>query len=83
MAPGRNIMERRFEVWNIIRNLKDQNFTSKDDPIRELLVLTNKYIVEGERVKIDIPFPRIGKRIVGCLEVNKKRECVVILRQMR
>lgn len=48
--------------------------------IKELYILFKKYIDEGERILINIPFPEMNKRIEGVLAINKNEEVAIRLK---
>ena len=76
----RNEQERRFETLNIIYQLKQNNITSKYPAIRTLLELMNTYVIYGDRIEVNIPFPEMKKRIKGVLASHKYEEVVVVLK---
>ena len=78
----RNEQERRFETLNIIYQLKQNNITSKYPAIRELLNKMHTYVVTGDRIEINIPFPEMNKRIKGVLASHKYEEVVIMLKHI-
>ena len=66
--------ERSEEAKNIIKSLTELQLTVEYEPIKELFEILQKYIQEGGRIKISIPFPMIERRIKGLLAdtVNEK-----------
>jgi hypothetical protein len=76
----RTKQERQFEVLNIIYQLKQNELTSRDPEVRELLTIMNDYVLTGERKEIRIPFPRIEKTIKGVLAIHKGEKCVLMLK---
>lgn len=75
----RNKKERQEEVKNIIIQLSDFNLNPKYEPIRKLYMLFKEYINEDRRIKINIPFPEINRRIKGLLAINKSEEVTIAL----
>tara|TARA_Y100000310_G_C19943675_1_gene473706 strand:+ start:84 stop:413 length:330 start_codon:yes stop_codon:yes gene_type:complete len=78
----RTEQERRFESLNIIYQLKQNNLTSEYPAIKELLEKLNIYVLMGQRMEINIPFPEKQKRIKGVLAIHKGEEVVVVLTSM-
>jgi len=78
----RTEQERRFETLNIIYQLKQNNITSDYPAIRELLEMLNLYVLMGQRMEINIPFPEKQKRIKGVLAIHKGEEVVVVMKQL-
>ena len=72
--------ERQAEVTKIIQSLQTLNLNPGDyQPIRILYNLLQKYIRDGERIEVNIPFPEIHKQIVGVLAIRLTEEVVVKL----
>ena len=74
--------ERRFETLNIIYQLKQNNITSEYPAVRELLEKMNEYVVKGETVEINIPFPEKNKIIKGTLPRFKSEKPMVMLKHV-
>jgi hypothetical protein len=79
-AKYRTKQERQFEVLNIIYQLKQNDLTSRDPEVRELLEIMNDYVVTGERKEVRIPFPRIEKTFKGVLATHKGEKCVLMMK---
>ena len=72
--------ERQAEVTKIIQSLQTLNLNPGDyQPIRILYNLLQKYIRDGERIEVNIPFPEIHKQIVGVLAIRLTEVVVVKL----
>ncbi len=72
--------ERQAEVTKIIQSLQTLNLNPGDyQPIRILYNLLQKYIRDGERIEVNIPFPEIHKQIVGVLAIRSTEVVVVKL----
>lgn len=75
IAPEyRNKEERQAEVKPIIAKLTELRLTTDYDEIKSLFSFCKKYIDTGERIEISIPFPAIGRTIVGVLATNKREQ---------
>lgn len=74
--------ERQHESLNVIFQLKQNNLTSNDPEIKELLVELNEYVQYGREKDFVIPFPRMNKNIVGKMRPHKNQECVVFLKHL-
>ena len=72
--------ERRNEVATIIKQLSEFELNMVYEPIRKLYMIFKKYINEGSREEINIPFPEINRRIKGVLAISVKEEVWVSLR---
>ena len=66
--------ERQQEVKPIIAKLTELRLTTDYDEIKELFSKCKHYIDTGDRVEISIPFPAIGRTIVGVLATNKREQ---------
>ena len=75
----RNKKERQNEVKNIILQLSDFKLNPTYEPIKKLYMLFKEYINEDRRIKINIPFPEINRRIKGLLAINKSEEVTIAL----
>lgn len=70
----RTIKQRRNEIKNIILELNKFQLNTSYEPIKKLYILFKLYIENGERIKVNIPFPMINKRIKGILATSIKEE---------
>ena len=77
----RTIEERKDEVRIIIEKLNELKLSIHHEPIKKLFVMMQRYIQEGERIKVNIPFPVMGRRIKGILAINKREEVWVMMEQ--
>lgn len=66
--------QRKKEILNIIKQLDSFNLTAAYEPIKQLYEQFKFYINNGEKLKINIPFPMINKRIKGILATSIKEE---------
>lgn len=62
--------QRQEEVKNILKQLNEFELGIKYDPIKILYKKFKEYIVEGNRMKVNIPFPEINRRIKGLLAIS-------------
>ena len=70
---------RQKEARKILSKLSELQLTIAYDPIKNLFVILQNYIKNGERKNINIPFPMINKRIKGVLSSTINEECWVKL----
>ena len=73
--------ERKEEVKKIIKQLSHFELTIIYEPIKQLYALFKKYIDEGNKLEINIPFPMISRRIKGLLAINVNENVYVKLQQ--
>lgn len=66
--------ERTQAVRSIIEKLNEHQFNNTQKPIVELYKLFKKYISEGVRLEVNIPFPEINSRIKGLLAISSREE---------
>ena len=71
--------ERKEEVRIIINKLNELKLTVAYDPIKTLFKTMQKYINEGGKIPINIPFPMIERRIKGLLPDTVNEKCWVKL----
>lgn len=71
--------ERIAEVRLLISKLAELKLSMDYSPIKQFYELLSKYINEGERIIVNIPFPEINKRIEGVLPINKLEESTIRL----
>lgn len=62
--------ERQEEAKKIISKLSELKLNLTYEPIQMLYKCLNEYIEKGERIKVNIPFPEINRRIRGILAVS-------------
>lgn len=71
--------ERREETRIIINKLTELQLTVSYEPIKELFKILQKYVNEGGKIHINIPFPMIERRIKGLLPDTVNEKCWVKL----
>ena len=71
--------ERKAETRIIINKLTELELTVSYEPIKELFGILQKYINEGGKISINIPFPMIERRIKGLLPDTVNEKCWVTL----
>jgi len=71
--------ERKAESRIIINKLTELELTVAYEPIKELFIILQKYVNEGGKIKINIPFPMIEKRIKGLLPDTVNEKCWIKL----
>tara|TARA_B100000424_G_C22853802_1_gene455211 strand:+ start:135 stop:434 length:300 start_codon:yes stop_codon:yes gene_type:complete len=76
----RSLEERKLEINRIITSLVEYRLSLEFYAIKELYILFKRYIDEGERILINIPFPEMNKRIEGVLAINKNEEVAIRLK---
>lgn len=73
MQKNRTKEQRIAEIKPIIKKLSELNIKASDhEEIRELLTKIQVYIHQGERIKINIPFPIADVDIEGVLATDVK-----------
>ena len=71
--------ERKEEARIIINKLTELELTVAYEPIKKLFGILQKYINEGGKITINIPFPMIERRIKGLLPDTVNEKCWVTL----
>ena len=71
--------ERKGEDRIIINKLSDLELTISYEPIKELFVIMQKYVNEGGKIPINIPFPMINRVITGLLPDTVNEKCWIKL----
>ena len=66
--------QRQEEVKNILKQLSEFDLNIKYEPIKKLYQQFKTYILEGNRMLINIPFPEIDRRIKGLLAISVNEE---------
>jgi len=66
--------ERQAEVKKIISTLSDLKLDPTYEPIKILYKHLNEYVNKGERIKINIPFQEIQRRITGILAISIREQ---------
>lgn len=59
--------ERQAEVRPIIEKLTELNITVLEPPVKELFHNMSLFVKNGEKLKINIPYPRTNQVIEGVL----------------
>ena len=72
--------QRQERVKEILVKLSEFELNIKYEPVRKLYELFKKYINEGERIEVNIPFPDINRRIKGFLAISLKEETWINLK---
>ena len=72
--------ERRKEVQTIIEQLSEFELNMVYEPIKKLYEIFKRYIQEGSREEVNIPFPEINRRIKGVLAISIKEEVWISLK---
>jgi hypothetical protein len=70
----RCVAERKGEARDVIDKLSEMRLTTQYEAVRELMGSLKRYIDDGKRIEVDIPFPEVGRRIVGVLAVDHREE---------
>ena len=71
--------ERKDEARIIINKLTELELTVAYEPIKKLFGILQKYINDGGKITINIPFPMIEKRIKGLLPDTVNEKCWIKL----
>jgi hypothetical protein len=69
--------ERIKETRVIVEKLNEMNLTIIYAPIAKLFNKMRTYINDGEKQDIEIPIYEIDKKIIGSLEVEKEKDCII------
>tara|TARA_X000000950_G_scaffold281898_1_gene379575 strand:- start:1458 stop:1760 length:303 start_codon:yes stop_codon:yes gene_type:complete len=72
--------ERQQEVYTIIKQLSEFDLNMLYEPVKKLYEIFKKYIQEGSREEVNIPFPEINRRIKGVLAISVKEEVWISLK---
>ena len=75
----RTAEERKAEVRKIIMKLSELKIGIEYEAIKELYGLMSTYTKEGKRIRVNIPFPEFGRDIVGCLEIDQRKEVTIMM----
>lgn len=70
----RTKQERMAEIKPILSKLSELQLNPEYEPIKKLYVEIKRYIQEGERIELKIPFPEIGRKILGVLAINVREQ---------
>lgn len=70
----RSVEERRADSRPIIEKLTELRLTTEYEEVVTLMKAIQRYINEGERIELNIPFPAIGRRITGVLATNHREQ---------
>jgi hypothetical protein len=70
----RTKQQRQEEVKNILLQLNEFDIGIKYEPVRKLYEIFKVYIAEGNRIKVNVPFPEINRRIKGLLAISINEE---------
>lgn len=73
--------QRRKETLNIIFQIKQLGYSSKDPAIYTLIELLTTFVETGIQCDIHIPYPEINKIIMGHLYPQTYKDSVVFLRE--
>jgi hypothetical protein len=71
--------ERKEEIRIIINKLSELELTISYEPIKELFIIMQKYINDGGKIHINIPFPMINRIIKGLLPDTINEKCWIKL----
>lgn len=75
----RNKAERQVEAYKIISKLTELELNITYEPVKELFKILQNYINNGGKIKVNIPFPMINKRICGILPDTVNEQCCIAL----
>lgn len=79
MIEFRNEKERYEQVKPILSKLAELKINIRDDNVKLFYQKMNNYVKNGEKTEIKLDLPVINAKIIGTLEINKKKETVVKL----
>lgn len=72
--------ERQIESLNIIYNLKQNGYTGKEEPIRELLDKLTEYVQEDVDMNFFIPYEERNINIVGKLYRSRHMDNMIVMK---
>ena len=75
--------ERQEEVQIIMNTLTQFELTTEYAEVRQLIELLQSYIENGERIVVNIPFPKINRCIQGILAISKREKVWIRLKQQK
>ena len=70
----RTLGERQAEVRPIIEKMGELGLNTAYEEVGELYKLTQRYVQEGERVVVNIPFPAAGGKLTGVLATSVREQ---------
>lgn len=79
MIEFRNEKERYEQVKPILCKLAELRINIRDDNVKLFYQKMNNYVKNGEKTEIKLDLPVINAKIIGTLEINKKKETIVKL----
>lgn len=62
--------QRQNEIREVLKRLSYLELTPRYEPVKKLYIQIKKYIDDGDRIEINIPFPMINRRIKGLLAAS-------------
>ena len=75
----RNKAERQAEVHKIISKLTELELNVAYEPVKELFKIFQDYVNNGGKMKVNVAFPMINKRICGILPDTVNEQCCMAL----
>ena len=75
----RSKAERQAEAHKVISKLNDLELNVAYEPVRKLFIILKDYVNNGGKIKVNIPFPMINKRICGLLPDTVNEQCCIAL----
>lgn len=72
--------QRRASSREILKQLESLDLSVTHPPIRELLKLMKRHNDTGDRIKVNIPFPEINRRIKGVLAPGVREDSYIVLK---
>ena len=79
----RTLAERQAEVRPIIEKMVELGLNTACEEGGELYKLMKRYVQEGERVEVSIPFPAAGGKLTGVLATNVREQVWVKIEKNR
>ena len=79
----RTLAERQAEVRPIIEKMGELGLNTAYEEVVELYELMRRYVQEGERVEVNIPFPAAGGKLTGVLATNVREQVWVKIEKNR
>ena len=75
--------QRRASSREILKQIESLDLSVTHPPIRELLKLMKRHNDTGDRIKVNIPFPEINRRIKGVLAPGVREDSYIVLKHKK
>ncbi len=79
----RTLAERQAEVRPIVEKMGELGLNTAYEEVVELYKLMRRYVQEGERVVVNIPFPAAGGKLTGVLATSVREQVWIKIEKNR